>query len=192
MNDRAGTLPGVSTYVVFAAGADRPGIAAAVTGALFERGANLADCSMTILAGQFAMVLLVEMSADRVDETADDVALEEALAAPAAAFDLVTAVRAVEPGHRDPGGVPHVVSVYGADRPGIVHHVCTALAALGVNVTDLSTRVLDGDGGPVYAMLLDVSVPAGIDTGTVAADLAVLAAEMDVEATIHAADADVL
>ena len=186
MIDAAGTLPSVSTYVVFAAGADRPGIAAAVTGALFERGANLADCSMTILAGQFAMVLLVEMAAGT--EAAD---LEESLAVPAAAFDLVTAVRVVAPGRRDATGRPHVVSVYGADRPGIVHHVCTALAALDVNVTDLSTRVLAGDGGPVYAMLLDISVPADVDMDAVVARLAALAEEMDVEATVRAADADV-
>lgn len=185
MNDDAGG-PG-ATYVVFAAGADRPGIAAAVTGALFERGANLSDCSMTILAGEFAMMLLVD-----VPTGTDAVDLDEALAVPSAAFDLVTAVRPARPAPPHPPGEPHVVSVYGADRPGIVHHVCSALAELAVNVTDLSTRRLEGEGTAVYAMLLDVTLPPGLGAGAVQDRLAVLAGELDVEATVRPRDADVL
>ncbi len=51
---------GMTRCVVWTLGADRPGIAAAVTGPLLELGGNLEDCSMTILSGQFAMVLVVE------------------------------------------------------------------------------------------------------------------------------------
>jgi glycine cleavage system transcriptional repressor len=178
----------VADFVVFAVGADRPGIVAAVTGALFERGTNLADCSMTILAGQFAMVLLVE-SADDVEA----VDVEEALAAPAAAFDLVVVVRPVHPGHRTSTARPHVVSVYGADRPGIVHHVASAVAELGANITDLATRVVAGEGGtPVYAMLLEVSLPDGVPLAEAQARLSELAADLGVEATVRPDDADVL
>src|SRR4026209_2423976 len=35
----------------------------------------------------------------------------------------------------------HLVSVYGADHPGIVHAVSSALAGLGVTITDLETRL---------------------------------------------------
>src|SRR5206468_10209505 len=108
---------GMGEFAVWALGADRPGIVAAVTGGLFELGGNLLDTSMTILSGHFAMMLLVD-APDGIDEAQ----LEHALAAPAAAFDLVVAARAVPPMTADePAGEPHVVAVYGADRPGIVH-----------------------------------------------------------------------
>ena len=45
-------------FAVTAVGADRPGIVAAVTGAFAEHGCNLEDSSMTILRGQFAMMLV--------------------------------------------------------------------------------------------------------------------------------------
>ena len=46
-------------FAVLAVGTDRPGIVAAVTGALAEAGANLDDTSMSILHGHFAIAMVV-------------------------------------------------------------------------------------------------------------------------------------
>ncbi len=43
--------------MLFVLGEDRPGIVKAVTGILYQAGANLEDVSMTLLDGQFAMML---------------------------------------------------------------------------------------------------------------------------------------
>jgi len=40
-------------------GKDRPGIIAKVSGLLFRKGCNLEDISMTLLEGQFAMMMTV-------------------------------------------------------------------------------------------------------------------------------------
>ena len=48
---------GVPSFALIAAGADRPGIVAAVTGVLVDLDVNLADTSMVGLRGTFAMVL---------------------------------------------------------------------------------------------------------------------------------------
>jgi glycine cleavage system transcriptional repressor len=53
-----------------------------------------------------------------------------------------------------------VVSVYGADHPGIVHAVSQALADAGVNIVDLSSRVV-GD-PPVYVLGIEAELPAGL------------------------------
>ncbi|MBV8387665.1 MAG: amino acid-binding protein, partial [Acidimicrobiia bacterium] len=78
----------MSHYAVSAVGADRPGIVAAVTGVFLEHGCNLEDTSMTILRGHFAMMLVVAAPSGLAQEI-----LEQALAGPAADFDLVVAVR---------------------------------------------------------------------------------------------------
>ena len=44
---------------ITAVGEDRPGIVAGVCRVLFDAGGNLRDTSMTILSGQFAMILIV-------------------------------------------------------------------------------------------------------------------------------------
>jgi glycine cleavage system transcriptional repressor len=164
---------------VTAIGADRPGIIARVTGVLLAHGGNLEDSAMTILRGQFAMTLLISTDADPQ-------ALEAALTDATRDLDLVATVRRVGPGHVSPPPT-HMLSVYGADRPGIVHEVTSVLADRGVNVTDLTTRVLEGE-RPVYAMLLEVSLPAGVDMDALTAALA--EAAPDVEVSMHPLEVD--
>ena len=163
---------------VTALGADRPGIIARVTGVLLEHGGNLADSTMTILGGQFAIVLLV-------DTDADAMALESGLESATADLGLVVAVRPVGPGAAS-AAPTHMLSVYGADRPGIVHAVATALAERSVNVTDLTTRVLEGD-APVYAMVLEISLPDGLAPDEITGVLRGSGPEA-VEASIHPLD----
>jgi glycine cleavage system transcriptional repressor len=85
-----------------------------------------------------------------------------------------------------------VVSVYGADHPGIVHHVSGMLAELRVNITDLTTRVIGNPDAPVYAMLLEVTLPAELDVDELARRLRELAEQLGVDTSVHAADADIL
>lgn len=169
-------------------GVDRPGIVAAVTGALYEQGCNLEDCSMTILSGHFAMMLLV-----RGPDGVTAASLERALAAAAEPLGLTVAVREVE---EETGaavvGEPHMVAVYGADRPGIVRRVTSLLAERGVNITDLDTRVIGGADEPVYAMQLEVTVPEELDPEELAGDLAAAGEELGVETSIHPVATDVL
>jgi len=187
-------------FALTAVGADRPGIVAAVTGVLVDLGANLEDSSMTILRGNFAMMLVVEAPAD---VTAGSV--EAALGPPAAAHDLVvtvrllaevagaTAQRSAGPGAADElDGPRYTLAVYGADHPGIVHGVAGMLAAEGINIVDLSTRVIGGPDRPVYAMVLEVALPAGTDPDALGRRLGEVASELGVDASLHASDADIL
>ncbi len=83
----------------------------------------------------------------------------------------------------------HVVSVYGADRPGIVHAVAAGLAARDCSVTDLVTRVLPGD-PPVYVLQLEVAVPAGADPDALVAALRGDPALAEVAVSVQPLDAD--
>ena len=178
-------------FAVTAVGADRPGIVAAVTGVFADLGANLEDSSMTILRGQFAMMLVVDAPAGT---TAAE--LEAALDGPAAALDLVVTVRpAAEsppaPRPSEEGGT-WTVSVYGGDHPGIVHGVTAVLARRSVNIVDLSTRVVGEPGAPAYAMVLEVSLPDGADPRELERLLDATAAELGVTCRLHPSEADIL
>jgi glycine cleavage system transcriptional repressor len=175
-------------FAVWAVGADRPGIVAAVTGGLLEAGCNLQDCSMTVLSGHFAMMMLVEGPADL-----ERGGLESALAQAESAYDLTVAVRPLAEAVAQPvEGDPYIVSVYGSDHPGILHRVARFLAEASVNITDVNTRVIGEADEPVYAMLLEVTLPEGLDPGPLDRQLKAEAAELGVDASLHPADADVL
>ena len=175
-------------FAVTAVGADRPGIVAAVTGAFAEHGCNLEDSSMTILRGQFAMMLVVDAPAG-----VGAGELEAALAGPAADLDLVVTVRsAAEPPESGPDIESWTVSVYGADHPGIVHGVAALLAERSVNIVDLSTRVVGTPESPVYTMVLEVTLPPEGDPHQLQADLEAKAGELGVTCRLHPSEADIL
>jgi predicted amino acid-binding ACT domain protein len=52
----------------------------------------------------------------------------------------------------------HVITVYGADHPGIVHAVSSALAEREVNITGLETRLAGAPDSPLYVMTLEVAL----------------------------------
>ena len=171
---------------VWALGTDRPGIVAAITGAVMESGGNLADTSMTILSGQFAMVLVVD-DVTSLDELTTHVARA------GDALGVTTSVRAIDDASSaTDGGTPCVVSVHGADRPGIVHRIASELASLGANVTDLRTHVIGADDAPVYTMLIETELPTGLDIATVDAAVRVAAGDLGVDAHAHGVDEDLL
>ncbi len=150
----------MSSLAVTAIGVDQPGIIARVTGVLYKHGGNLTDSSMTILGGHFAIMLLVDCG------TAPD-ELETALTESTRDLGLIVRVAEVGEGHES-APASHVLTVYGTDRPGIVHAASRTLADAGVNVTDLTTRVLAGE-QPVYACVMEVAVPAATDEEALAA-----------------------
>ena len=141
---------------ITAVGTDRPGIVAGLTGALLPLGANLQDCRAALLRGSFAIVMAVE-----VPDAIDRDAAAEALAPAAAKLGLEVWVGDATGAATETDAERCVVSVYGADHPGIVHAVSHALAALQVNIVDLSSRVV-GD-PPVYVLGIEAELPAGMD-----------------------------
>ena len=180
-----------------AVGADRPGIVAAVTKVLVERGCNLEDASMAILRGHFAMMLVVDVPGPApVEESAPG--LEAALAPVAESLQLIVTVRPLtQTGHpagdtSTPAGESWTVAVYGADRPGIVHGVAALMAELGINIVDLTTRVVGGAAEPVYTMLLDVTVPPDLAEADLRQRLDDLAERLAVRCSLHPSDADIL
>ena len=175
-------------FALTAVGGDRPGIVAGVTGRLVDLGCNLEDTSMTILRGRFAMVMVLA-GPDDLEADAIDAAL-----GPVAA-DLDLAVWVHEIAERVPeavAGESWAVSVHGADRAGIVHRITAALAEAGANVCDLSTRVIGSPDRPVYAMVLEVVLPSGVDGDGLAHRLGALADELGVACSMHPSDADIL
>lgn len=163
-------------------GHDRPGIIADTTSILAELGANLEDSTMTILRGHFAMVLVATAEVTAAEA-------EEALATLSVDASLIVTVREMpyeEPG--SPLGTMYLLSVHGADRPGIVATVTGIVSGAGGNITDLSTRL----SGELYVLLAEVDLAGAVDPEQLSRDLATVGAELGVEVSLNVLDPDVL
>ncbi len=175
----------MSSLSLAAIGRDRPGIVAAVSRVLYELGCNLEDSSMTLLRGNFSMMLVFTKPDD-----VDAATVEERLRPACEELGMTYLVRDVS----DTAGVPsptHVLTVYGADRAGILFRTCEVLADVGANITDLNSRLI-GDDEPVYAVMLELEIPATIGPAEVDGRLRSLAVELGVDVVLREQDADVL
>jgi glycine cleavage system transcriptional repressor len=165
-------------YAVSAIGRDRPGIVAAITGVLLDLGGNVDDSQMSILHGHFAVMLVVSVP-DSVDRAELDARLQrvgEQLALEGVAVSELDRLA-------DTAAPTHVLTVYGADHPGIVHAVSTTLADNGVNITDLRTRRTGEGDSPLYVMMMEISVPAA--AAGLGEALAAVGAEAEVEVSLR-------
>jgi glycine cleavage system transcriptional repressor len=166
----------MSQLAVTVIGPDRPGIIADVTGALAGVGVNLEDSTMTLLRGHFAMMLVCTGPADDVQEALEPLSAE-----------LVITVREVAPDQAHaPVGAPYILSVHGADRPGIVSAITRMVAAVGGTVTDLSTRL----SGTLYVLTAEVELPASANLGILQSALEATADELGVGVTLRPAESD--
>jgi glycine cleavage system transcriptional repressor len=172
-----------ANYAVSAIGRDRPGIVAALSGVLLELGGNIDDSQMSILHGHFAVMLIVSLPEEgdrdelenRLDKVREELGLESV---------AIGEVDALAP-RAEPS---HVISVYGADHPGIVHAVSSALADRGANITDLKTRVAGGEAKPVYVMVIEAAL--GENASAVEAALEQVGREAAVEVSVRRLDSE--
>lgn len=137
--------------VVTAVGRDQPGIVAALAGAVYAVGGNLDDATMTRLHGVFATMLSVQLPAGKTVQE-----VRAALAPVGERLSLTVSADEVPSESAAEAPPDHLVTVYGADKPGIVYSITGRLAELGVNITDMDTRLAGSEASPVYVMLLEV------------------------------------
>lgn len=143
-------------FMLTLVGADRPGIVAGISQALFEGGANLGEASMARLGGNFTVMMMAQYQGS-VDEL-------QALVRPMAdQLKLRLHVDSIE-GHLHRHEIPDVrISVFGADRAGIVAQVAAALATTGFNILDLQSDVGGSTESPFYLLHIEGQSHDGIE-----------------------------
>lgn len=144
-----------STVVITGAGKDRVGIVCELAEFLFRHGCNLLDSSMTLLRGEFALILMVSLPEDLVFETLA-VDLDKLGKKLALNFSL-RKLEAEEIEEPEQEFFNFIISVYGADKPGIVAGITSELAKLKLNITDVQTKSLNAESGEIFVMILESS-----------------------------------
>lgn len=170
-------------FAVSVIGKDRPGIVAGVAEVLYRLGCNIEDSSCTMLAGEFAMILIVAHA-----KPFSKARLVEEFAAFSDASQLSIFVRLLkgdEAQYRAPVGELCVITVYGADRPGIVFRVTRELADRAINITDLNTKLIGTEEAPVYVLVLEAELSDGVRSEDVEQLLKSIKEEMAVEITVR-------
>ena len=171
--------PEILHYAVTVVGKDRPGIVAAIAEGLFNLGCNIADSNCTMLGGEFAMILIVSLKRPFSKSR-----LIEELKPVCDRIGMTLGVRTLHPdevARQETDGEICMISVYGADQPGIVYRVTRELASRSINITDRNTKLIGTAEEPVYVLMLEVALPDGESAEGVEQILATLKKELHVE-----------
>ncbi len=147
------------TYLVISAlGEDRPGIVNRLSKVLLDQGCNIEDSRMTVLGGEFAIMLLVEGKWNTLAK------VENVL--PELERQLGMTIIAKRTGERATGRnlLPYGVDVVALDHPGIVNNLAEFFAERNINIEDMSTSSYAAahTGTPMFSVRMTVGIPADI------------------------------
>ena len=172
-------------FIMTAFGVDRPGIVADVTEILYKNGCNLKDSSMTLLAGEFTLVLLFSApSADVAGQLSTACRRLEQEKHVSAFFRPVESLETVPAGNI----TPRTIHVEGLDHAGIVYKVSRYLADQQINIVDLKATVKASpeSGTTLYVMDIVVHMPDGIAAEALDRGLSAVADELNVDIVLTA------
>lgn len=162
-------------------GDDRPGLVSDLSAPILAHGASWNRSQMARLGGKFAGILLIDVPDSSAESLVADL---KALADVGLHVTLeLTEAPAVDVAQRVN------LELLGADRPGIVAEISTALARQGVSILELLTDVREAPmaGGHLFDAQAVLEAPAGTSMEVLRSILEAIADELMVE--IHLSDA---
>jgi glycine cleavage system transcriptional repressor len=144
------------SFVLTLTGADRIGIVESITRLLLEHGGNVETSRMARLGGEFAVLMLVSMPSDRMDDL--DRGLESLTAQ---GYKVTATATELTYAEAHPGWLGYEIEVRGADHEGIIHEVARYLSEQGISIesaeTDTSHAAVSGV--PLFTMTALVVAP---------------------------------
>lgn len=144
--------------VISALGHDRPGIVKNLTRPLTDAGANILDSRMTILGGEFAILMMLEGSWDTIAK------LEAQLPGLQQKLELTITAKRTSSQPQEESTLPYAVNVISLDHPGIVSHLAEFFSNRNINIQDLYTDSYRAPhtGTPMFTANMTVNIPGSI------------------------------
>ncbi len=162
---------------VSAMGHDRVGLADDIVSWIENAGGNVESSKMTVLGGEFAVIILVSGNAAVVQKIAGEApAQSEEIG-----IQLCTTTTSAP--HPIEGGRPYTVESSSLDSPGIMHSITREIRSLGITIEDLDTSssTAPWTGTPVFRMKALVILPASQHVADFREHLENLAHERDLD-----------
>lgn len=145
-----------SLLVITALGEDKPGIVDKLSETVAACNCNIIDSRMSVLGGEFAVLLMVAGKWNELTK------LEDTLATAGEALGLTIACKRTETSKSSTDLMPYSVEVISIDQPGIVHELARFFSSRNLNIQELNTTQYAAahSGTPMFAMQLTANIPA--------------------------------
>ncbi|VAW67203.1 Glycine cleavage system transcriptional antiactivator GcvR [hydrothermal vent metagenome] len=169
------------SLVITAIGEDRPGIVNELSRTLLDAGLNIEDSRMSVLGGEFAVMLLVSGSSTAINT------IEKAAEHLSESLNLKLLIKATSQPEKTETHSACTIRVEGMDNPGIVHKLTEYLSRNHINIINMQTSSSHAPhtGTPLFSVQVRVNIPPAQDINSFQAEFTELcdALNMDTEFT---------
>ena len=177
-------------YLLTAGGVDKKGIVFKLSGILKENSFNIEDSSMLMLRGTFSVIMLLS----HAKATRSKKFMAE-LKKFATEFDMTVDIKTISEKEMRPAphtGETYMISISGADKPGIVNAMTAVIVEKGGNKIDLETKSSQKTTPPAYYMLLEVDMPKKDNAKKLEAALKKTGSRIGVHVSVNKAEKEIL
>ena len=167
--------------VISAIGEDKPGIINGLSQAASECGCNILDTRMTVLGGEFALIMMIS---GQLEEIA---AAESLIPQVADGFGLTTILKRTHPRQPSDASCPYFISVVSLDHPGIVREIAGFFSERQINIEEMETGTYAAahTGSPMFSLELAIRVPASVAIAPLKEAFIAFCDERNLDATIE-------
>ncbi|MCW8933408.1 MAG: glycine cleavage system protein R [Gammaproteobacteria bacterium] len=171
------------SLVITAIGADRPGIVNELTEVLLNAGLNIQDSRMSVLGGEFAVMLLVTGNDTSID------ALNQQKDSLFTSLNLNVLIKPTTSSSDNDQFARYKIAVEGMDNPGIVHKLARYLSQHSINIVNMQTdsNHAPHTGTPMFTVNMLVDIPSGQIIEQVESDFAAVCDELSMDVEFKAA-----
>lgn len=169
-----------SQLVISALGDDRPGIVDELSNAVYSHRLNIEDSRMTVLGGEFAILLLASgTEADIEKFSAQRTQLEDVL-------KMQMLLKRTVPATASDGTVPYQVEVAAIDHPGIVRNLASFFSNKRINIVNLDTDRYSAPhtGTPMFALHMTIGIPSDIAISQLRDEFTAFCDELNLDADL--------
>ncbi len=166
--------------VITALGEDRPGLVGELSEALTSRKLNIEDSRMSVLGGEFAILMLVRGTKDAIGDFISNVTdLEDAL-------NMKLLVKATESQQAETVLVPCAVEVVAIDHPGIVQDITRFFSSRNINIVEMDTNCYPAahTGATMFALHMTIGVPVDQAITSLRDDFVSLCDDLNLDASL--------
>lgn len=168
--------------VITAQGEDRPGIVDELSRVLFTHQLNIEDSRMSVLGGEFAVLLLVTGNEQAIASFIDKKQEAES------SLKMTLTVKTTETATSSETLIPYDVEVISIDYPGIVHKLANFFSDRQINIVDLETDryAAPHTGTPMFSLHMTIGIPVEISISGLRDDFLNMCDELNLDAKISA------
>jgi len=167
--------------VITAVGGDRPGIVDKLSMAILECGCNINDSRMTVLGGEFALILLISGKWNALAK------LENQLPGLGDSLNLTITSKRTEIAAQQPNLLSYSVDVVSIDHPGIVYKIANFFSNRNINIRELNTNSYAAahTGTPMFTINMIINVPNDVRIASLREDFLDFCDELNMDAALE-------